>query len=143
MKNEASGKKCVLVVDNEPRILDVVSLLLQAVEYDVVTASSGAQAIDLLRNSKFDAVLLDLIMPGMNGDEVLKSLRTFSQIPVILFSAMPIEQEEALKLGADGAIAKAVELDYLVKKIEDVIQSKHSLSQASIHAEAQLALINF
>ncbi len=117
-------KKCVLVVDNEPRILDVLSLLLQTVGYDAVKAEDGNRAIELMRQSTFDAVLLDLIMPGFSGEDVLKSVRTFSQVPVILFSAMPLDPEEVTKMGANAIIPKAVEIDTLAKKIESVIAEK-------------------
>ena len=121
----ANRKKCVLVVDNEPRILDVLRLLLETVEYNVVTASDGGKAIELIKQSRFDAVLLDLIMPGLSGEDVLKRIRTFSQVPVILFSAMPLSPEEVIKLGADAILPKAVEIDTLAAKIEAVIAGKH------------------
>ncbi len=121
----SNQKKCVLVVDNEPKILDVLSLLLQTVGYDAVKAEDGNRAIELMRQSTFDAVLLDLIMPGFSGEDVLKSVRTFSQVPVILFSAMPLDPEEVAKMGANAIIPKAVEIDTLAAKIESVIAEKH------------------
>ncbi len=117
-------KKKVLVVDDERAILKVLSIKLRVSGYDVVTALNGKEALDLVRSAKPDIMLLDIIMPEMDGFEVLQRLRSFSQLPVIVFSARPENAQKALELGANLFLPKPFDVDDLVNKIQRLVDNR-------------------
>lgn len=114
-------KKRVLVVDDEPAILKFVRLSLKAQGYDVLTALNGEEALQLVKSKNPDIILLDVLMPGKNGFQVLEELRTFSQLPVIVFSARISVRDTALSLGANGFIAKPFTPGTVVERIEAIL----------------------
>jgi DNA-binding response OmpR family regulator len=120
------AKKRVLLVDDERAILKVLSVRLKISGYDVITALSGEEAIELIASAKPDIMLLDVIMPGVDGFEVLKKLRPSSQLPVIVLSARPENAAKALSLGADDFIAKPFDVDDLVTRIGRTLDSRSS-----------------
>jgi DNA-binding response OmpR family regulator len=111
-------KKKVLLVDDEQGILKILSIKLKVSGYEVSTASSGQEALNLVESASPDIMVLDVIMPGINGFEVLRKLRINSKLPVIVYSARPENAQDALKLGADDFMAKPFNVDELVKRIE-------------------------
>jgi two-component system KDP operon response regulator KdpE len=112
----------VLVVDDEPRIIKFLNLKLKASGYEVITASSGAEALTRIREHEPDLLMLDVVMPGMDGFETLKQIRTFSAVPVIILSAKEtnVDKIKGLDLGADDYLAKPFNPDELVARIEAV-----------------------
>ncbi len=112
------SKKKVLLVDDERAILRVIGIKLRISGFDVLTASGGQEALDLVKTNSPDIILLDVIMPGIDGFEVLEKLRTFSALPVIVFSARPDNAQKALSLGANDFLAKPFDVDDMVKRIE-------------------------
>jgi two-component system KDP operon response regulator KdpE len=120
----AYTKKKILIVDDERAILKVLSIKLRISGYDVVTAPGGQEALDLVKSESPDMMLLDVIMPGIDGFGVLEKLRTFSELPVIVFSARPENAQKALSLGANDFIAKPLDVDDLVKRIEILLDYK-------------------
>ena len=115
------NKKRVLVVDDEPRVLRFISISLSQAGCKVTTTTSGKEALRLVKSMKPDIILLDLLMVPMSGFEVLDKLRTFSQVPVIIFTARSFIAEQAMKLGANGLIAKPFKPEELLKKIEEIL----------------------
>ncbi len=111
----------VLVVDDEVRILRFTRVALQHSGYQVTTATSGQQALDLFRQLSPDVVLLDIFMPGIDGFEVIKRLREDSQVPIIVTSARFGVEEMAFAAGASDYIAKPYKTDDLIKKVEGVL----------------------
>lgn len=118
------AKKKVLIVDDERGILRVLSIKLKVSGYDVLTAGSGQEALGLIASASPDIMLLDIIMPGVDGFEVLQKLRLTSKMPVIVYSARPSNMQEALKLGADDFLAKPFDVDELVKRIGMLLAGK-------------------
>jgi two-component system, OmpR family, KDP operon response regulator KdpE len=116
-------KKRVLVVDDEPRIVKILRIKLGLSGYDVITTTSGAEAIQLVRNQEPDVMLLDALMPDVNGMDVLEQVRSFSRVPVIIFTGRPEIFEIAKKLGADDFICKPFNPDLLVDKIGQVLSA--------------------
>ena len=116
-------KKRVLVVDDEPKIGNVLRIKLRLHGYEVITTTSGAEAIEIIRTQKPDIVLLDILMPDVTGMDVLEKVRNFSQVPVIVFTAMPDIVRFAMNLGANDAIAKPFDPDQVVNKIETVLNN--------------------
>jgi DNA-binding response OmpR family regulator len=112
----------VLVVDDEQRILKFLELKLKASGYGVLTASSGAEALEQVQAQEPDLVVLDVLMPKKDGFETLKELRAFSSVPVIILSAKETDTDKVrgLKLGADDYLAKPFSPDELVARIEAV-----------------------
>ncbi len=119
-------KKKILLVDNEQAILKVLSIKLRVSGYDVITALGGQEALNLVNSASPDIMLLDVIMPGMNGFEVLQKLRINSALPVIVFSARLENAKKALSLGANDFLAKPFNVNDLVKRIEMVLEHKES-----------------
>jgi DNA-binding response OmpR family regulator len=112
----------VLVVDDEERILDFLRSKLKVSGYEVLTASNGVEALEQVQAQEPELVVLDVLMPRMDGFETLKRLRTFSPVPVIILSAKGTNADKVkgLQLGADDYLAKPFSPDELIARIEAV-----------------------
>ena len=119
--NTEGKKQCVLVVDDHPKVLRFIEIDLRLRGFEVVTTTSGSEALELVKSAKPDIVLLDIIMPGMDGFEVLRKLRDFGQLPVIAFSASPGNYHDAMRLGANDFMAKPFQPDEMVKRIKALL----------------------
>jgi len=119
----------IMVVDDEPDILAMVEMILNRKGYEAILAEGGAEALELLKKTKPDLILLDLMMPGMDGTEFLRKLRSdenLKDIPVIVVSVRStIEKEsrEAMEL-ADDYITKPIDLPTLYTAIEEMLKEK-------------------
>ncbi|MBV9689518.1 MAG: response regulator transcription factor [Ktedonobacteraceae bacterium] len=98
----------ILIVDDEPRIRDLVRMNLELEHYSVIEASNGQEALEQLREHLPDLVILDVMMPGMEGFETLRALREVSTVPVMMLTVRQSEQDKihGLDLGADDYLAK-------------------------------------
>ena len=114
---EAAKKKLVLVVDDQPKVLKFIEIDLKLRGFNVLTTGSGEQALELIKSAKPDIVLLDMVMPGIDGFEVLKEVRTYTDLPVIAFSASPGNQDPALHLGANDFMHKPFDPDEMARRI--------------------------
>jgi len=112
----------VLVVDDEPRIIKFLKLRLKASGYEVLTASNGLEALELVQAEEPDMLVLDVVMPGIDGFETLKQVRAVSPVPVIILSAKEASTDKirGLELGADDYLAKPFSPDELVARVEAV-----------------------
>ena len=112
----------VLVVDDEERILNFLSYKLKASGFSVLTANNGEAGLEQAQAQEPDLVVLDIVMPGLDGFETLKQLRSFSSVPVIILSAKEssIDKIKGLSLGADDYLPKPFDPDELVARIEAV-----------------------
>ena len=117
----------ILVVDDEPQIIRFLKPALAAAGYDVVTAASAAEAIRLSATHSPDAMLLDLGLPDKDGKEVIRDVRAFSQVPIIVLSARDRETEKisALDLGADDYVNKPFSIGELLARIRAVSRSRN------------------
>jgi len=116
------GKQRVLLIDDEDRIVNFLALKLKISGYKVVCAGDGEKGLELARTVDPDILLLDVIMPGIDGLEVLRRLRKFSNVPVIVLSAKERISEEVLALGANGFVSKPFNPDNLLAKIKTILQ---------------------
>jgi two-component system KDP operon response regulator KdpE len=114
----------VLVVDDEPRILRLVSITLESEGFRVETATSGEDALAAAGRRRPDLVLLDVVLPDVDGIEVMARLRAGHHVPVILVSARgsTLERLRGLDLGADDYIAKPFRPDDLVARVHAVLE---------------------
>jgi two-component system, OmpR family, KDP operon response regulator KdpE len=116
----------VLVVDDEPQILRALRAALIGHGYDVRTASNGEDALDVIATQPPDVVVLDLIMPGMSGFDVVKDMRTWSPVPIVVLSARGEERDKvtALDLGADDYLTKPFGMDELLARIRVALRHR-------------------
>lgn len=112
----------VLVVDDDERILYFLGVKLEALDYEVFKAQDGRTALDQAQTISPDLVVLDLTLPGMDGLDVLRELRAFSSVPVLVLSARGADGDriKGLRLGADDYLAKPFNPDELVARIEAI-----------------------
>src|SRR5947209_20429178 len=120
MKNQP----LVLVADDEPRITKLVAITLTDEGFRVVTAASGEEALRKAEEMRPDIVLLDVVMPDLDGIEVMRQLREWRPVPVILLTAKGSTADKAkgLDLGADDYIAKPFHPDDLAARVRAVIR---------------------
>jgi two-component system KDP operon response regulator KdpE len=114
-------KKCVLVVDDQPRIIRFIEIYLRLKGFDVISATSGLKALELARSRAPDIMLLDVIMPDMDGFEVMRRLRDFSRMPVIAISASPGRHSDAEDMGADDFISKPFQTEEILVRINHLL----------------------
>jgi two-component system KDP operon response regulator KdpE len=112
----------ILIVEDEPQILRALRINLQARRYDVTAAADGASALKEARSSRPDVVVLDLGLPDMDGVDVIRQLRTWTQVPIVVLSgrASSNDKVDALDAGADDYVTKPFSLDELLARIRAV-----------------------
>lgn len=109
----------VLVVDDDASILDTVTAILSGEGYDVVSAASGQEALDVVARTRPHLILLDMRMPVMDGWAVARSLRDQgSTVPIVVMTAADSAQRWASEVGADGYLAKPFGLDELLETVQ-------------------------
>jgi two-component system, OmpR family, KDP operon response regulator KdpE len=120
--------KLILVVDDEPRMVNFMRMNLELEGCRVLTASNGREALDKAREQMPDVALLDVMMPGMDGFETLRRLRTFSQVPVLILTAKDDEEDriKGLELGADDYVGKPFSHRELVSRIRAVLRRHYA-----------------
>src|SRR5215467_1533634 len=114
----------ILIVDDEPRICDFVRMNLELERYRVIEASNGIEALEQLREKLPDLVVMDVMMPEMDGFETLHSIREVSTVPVIMLTVRQNEQDRihGLDLGADDYIAKPFSPRELLTRIRALLR---------------------
>ncbi len=112
----------LLVVDDEPQILRALRINLHARQYDVVTAGTGRGALDAATEAHPDLVILDLGLPDMDGVEVIRSLRKWTQVPIVILSGRlnSAAKVDALDAGADDYVTKPFSVEELLARIRAV-----------------------
>jgi two-component system KDP operon response regulator KdpE len=114
----------VLVVDDEPQILRGLTTMLRGAGYDVTTAENGADALAQAAANPPEAVILDLVLPDARGTDVARELRSWSEAPIILLSAVDEEREKvaALDAGADDYVTKPFGVDELLARLRAALR---------------------
>jgi CheY-like chemotaxis protein len=113
-------KPIILVVDDDLPILALMRSLLREFGFEAVTAESGQEAIDAVRQRRPSAALIDKNMPGMTGPEVIRALRNepgFDGLPILILSGEPVTSTELKALGADGAVLKPFDIQALIAQL--------------------------
>ena len=114
----------VLAVDDEPQILRALRASLAARGHDVLTAPNGEPALDVLATSEVDLVILDLGLPGIDGLDVIKRLRSWTHVPVIVLTVRDAQADKvaALDAGADDYVTKPFAMDELLARTRAVLR---------------------
>jgi len=117
-------KTTILAADDDPQLLRLITRNLQLEGYDVLAASDGQQALELIENNSLDLVLLDVMMPRMDGFTVCYRVREFSSVPIIIITARGQDQDKVrgLDLGADDYLTKPFSVDELLARVRAVIR---------------------
>jgi DNA-binding response OmpR family regulator len=125
----------ILVIDDDPAMTDLLRLLLQPTAAQVITANSGSEGISLAKEFTPDVIVLDLMMPELDGWQVCESVRAFSAVPILVLSALdnPGMVARALDAGAD---------DYLIKPVASGILNAHIKNLVRRSKACQGVLLN-
>jgi DNA-binding response OmpR family regulator len=114
----------VLVIDDDVAITELMSMLLKTHGFDVFTCNSGVEGVKFVKENRPNVVLLDLMMPDLDGWQVCKALRTFSNVPILILSAIndPSMVASVLDAGADDFLVKPVPSSVLVAHIKKMVR---------------------
>lgn len=113
----------LLVVDDDPDITSTFQAILRSEGYDVATASDGAEALALVRRESFDLILLDLLLPGMNGWRILEHLRALAPTARVVILCADVDTEgevEAFRLGAVDVLLKPPDVHKLLRFVDEL-----------------------
>lgn len=119
LDNVASGQGAVLVVDDEPTLRDTVSYNLRKAGFDVITVADGPSAIAAARTHRPDLIVLDVMLPGMDGLHVCRAIRAESSVPILMLSAKGEEFDRVLglEIGADDYLTKPFAMRELLARV--------------------------
>ena len=120
-------KKKILIVDDEPLMVEMVMMRLEANGFEVVSAGDGQEALEKVRKDKPDLIILDLMLPKIDGYKVCRMLKfdeKYKKIPIILFSARAQQGDMTLgkEVGADAYLIKPFEAEVLLAKINELLK---------------------
>lgn len=116
--------KTILLVDDEQRMLELIELFLMPLGYRCIKETSGKNAIEIIKNEKINLVLLDVMMPEMSGWEVCEKIREFSNVPIIMLTAMSdkVDLVKGLNTGADDYITKPFDERELEARVNAILR---------------------
>lgn len=117
-------KKCILIADDEQRIVDLVSDFLHAAGYETLKAYDGKQALEIFERQKADLAIIDIMMPEIDGWELTRLIRQSSQLPIIMLSARSEEFDQltGFEAGVDEYVTKPFSPAVLVKRVEALLK---------------------
>ena len=126
-------KLSILLVEDEKNICDFISTSLSAQDYRISTAHTGKEALPIITSQCPDLILLELGLPDMDGMEIIRQVRTWSSVPIIVLSARTQEQEKvrALDLGADDYLTKPIGTSELLARIRTALRHSNRLNTDS------------
>lgn len=118
---------CILIIDDDITALDIVDILFEGQGFEVVRQASGSAALEHLKESTPDVILIDLMMPNMQGQECVRQMRERGvSVPIVAFTALddPRVHQEACQAGCTKVIVKPCKSKDLVKEIEQLLPSR-------------------
>jgi len=118
----------VLVVDNHEEVLDLLSWFLRDEGYEVITATNGAKAIQLAKSENPNVILLDLRMPGLDGIQTCKWLKTMGKtrfIPIIMITGFADNKMDAIEAGVDDFLNKPIDLVELSVRVRSILRPRY------------------
>lgn len=122
----------VLVVEDDPQLVRALKINLQARKFEVETAADGQAALRIVADSRPDVVLLDLGLPDMDGIDVIKSVRGWSHVPILVLSARHVSEDKvrALDAGADDYVTKPFSMDELLARLRAATRRRDAPAQS-------------
>ena len=138
--NAGESRTQVLIVDDDAKLCHLVRDYLQPLGYEVTAAHTGTEGLEIASRESFSAVILDVMLPGMNGFDVLRELRAKSNVPVLMLTGRGEEADRivGLELGADDYLPKTFSTRELLARLRAVIRRS---SIAQIHEESCTPLV--
>ena len=138
------AKKIILTIDDEEHILDLLEYNLEKSGYDVLRADTGEKGLAILKNMQVDLVLLDYMLPGMDGIEVLKTIRAekrFETLPILMLTAKgeEIDKVLGLEMGADDYLSKPFGIRELLARVRALLR-RSSLEKIEAQPEERLLI---
>jgi DNA-binding response OmpR family regulator len=129
-------KTTILTADDDPQLLRLVARNLELEDYDVLVASDGQQALEQIEQHAPDLVLLDVMMPRMDGFTVCQRVREFSAVPIIIVTARGQDQDKVrgLDLGADDYLIKPFSIEELLARVRAVLRRAQFTASEQTHA---------
>lgn len=123
----------VIVIDDDAAVTDLLAVILRTHGFDVRVTNNSTEGMNLIRDDKFDLVVLDLMMPEMDGWEICKEVRSFSQVPIIVLSALndPSMVASVLDAGADDYLTKPTPSRILVAHINRLVRRNGTASASA------------
>jgi len=120
----SNKEKTVLVVDDQPSLVRLVRDNLETLQFKVISASEGSRALDIVENEKPDLVILDIMLPGMDGYEVCRRIREFTTVPIIMLTARNDRADlvQGFESGADDYVTKPFSADELLARVKAVLR---------------------
>jgi DNA-binding response OmpR family regulator len=136
-------KQFILTADDDPQLLRLVSRSLEFEDFHVLTAADGEEALAIIEAQKLDLVLLDVMMPKMDGFAVCQKVREFSSVPIIIITARGQDNDKVkgLNLGADDYLTKPFNIDELVARVRAVLRRTQFIPQEQTHATRTVTTI--
>ena len=143
-------KTCILIVDDNPEIREIINVLLGGEGFEVSEAENGAQALTLIEQQDFDLIILDIMMPGPNGYQTCRKIRELSNAPILFLSARTKESDKTLGFssGGDDYLAKPFSYNELISRSKALIRryqvykgknesGNQSINSASVNPTAE------
>ncbi|PEF42565.1 response regulator transcription factor [Bacillus wiedmannii] len=137
--------KSILIVEDDADIIQLISLYVKNEGYKIYTALNGIDALDMMQREKIDAIILDIMMPGIDGIEVCKRIRRFSYVPILMLSAKGEDMDKILGLmtGADDYMVKPFNPLELVARVKALLRrsvlqhtAKQEITNTTIHIQS-------
>ena len=118
--------KKILIVDDEADILEILKFVLESQGYECITASDGEEGLNLAREVKLDLIILDVMMPKINGYKISRLLKydnKYKNIPILMITARSQEEDKIIgeETGADEYITKPFNVDFVVEKVKSYL----------------------
>ncbi|MBI4285037.1 MAG: response regulator transcription factor [Chloroflexi bacterium] len=134
MEKVADNAVSILVVEDDPLITDLLRMGLGHEGFRVITARDGENALELLRRQQVSVVILDLMLPGMSGEEICKRIRAESNIPILVLTARDQVESKIslLKLGADDYLVKPFDFGELLARVQALLRRSGNSAESKI-----------
>jgi DNA-binding response OmpR family regulator len=138
------GKR-ILIIDDEPMIVESVSYNLKQEGYEVISANNGEVGLKLADTEKVDLILLDLMLPGMSGLEICRSIRLHSEVPIIILTAKEgeIDRVLGLELGADDYVTKPFSMRELIARVRTVLKRYQAMNASNSDKNEPSGILNY
>jgi len=137
----------ILVVEDYDDVRRMLKVLLESEEFRVLEAASGAEALDVIRHHRPDVILMDLALPGFDGFETIRRIRTidgFQNTPIVVLTAYtgPSTYENALRAGSNYFMGKPIDFDELAALLEEILSDRNTRKPNHSRSPSQRAVHN-